>query len=190
MRLFTIFLVFIFLTSCSSKYPSERYAIAKVYRDLITSFNIGDTLKFKDDKTNLCVYLIAAIDSSFVDEGRGLMNARGRKDIVVSFHELTNPKRGYEDYDMIILNRYPDEDLASFDLRLKDFYGIDKTEPFIQNIDTVFANDLLFTNYYSFRPYNHVEQKDTNSIAKIYMTKEDGVIAYRYVNGRWWTKVK
>jgi hypothetical protein len=189
MKAYVIILI-IFLASCKSKYPPEKYVIPQVYRDLIASFKTGDTLKFSDNKGNACLYLITGIDSSFIDEGKGLMNAKGRKDIVVSCHELTNPRKGYEDYHLIILNRYPSDDSASFDLRLKDFYGIDPKNPIILNTDTIIANALSFTNYYSFRPYDYAEQKDSNSVSKIYMTNKHGIIAYRCLNGMWWTKVQ
>ena len=188
MRLLII--IVIFFISCRSKYSAERYVINKAYRDLITSFKQGDTLKFKNGKGNSCLYFITSIDSSFVDEGKGLMNVKGRKDIVVSCHELTNPKQGYEDYHIIILNRYPSDEFASFGLRLKDFYGIDPKEPFILNTDTIVANELSFTNYYSFRPFNYLEQSDSNSITKIYMTNKQGIIAYKYLSGEWWTRTQ
>ena len=188
MRPFII--IILFLTSCKSKYPAEKYVIPKTYRDLIASFKTGDTLKFNDNKGNLCLYLITGIDSSFIDEGQGLINAKGRKDISISCHELTNPRPGYEDYHVIILNRYPSDDSASFDLRLKNFYGINPKDPIILKTDTIIANGLSFTNYYSFRPFNYAEQKDSNSVSKIYMTNKQGIIAYRYINGIWWTKVE
>jgi hypothetical protein len=130
------------LTSCKSKYPADRYVIPKSYRDLISSYKAGDTLRFYDGKGNLSVYLVTAIDSAFVDEGKGLMSVRGRKDIAITCRELTNPRKGYDEYPMIILNRYPDEDSATFDLRLKDFCGIDTTKPFVLRNDTINAKWL------------------------------------------------
>lgn len=99
-------------------------------------------------------------------------------------------KKGLWNYHLLILNKYPDEDSASFDLRLKDFYGIDSTELFVLRKDTVNANDISFTNYYSFLPYNYAEQTDSNSVAKIYMTNEQGIITYKCINRVWWTKIK
>jgi hypothetical protein len=189
MRTF-VFIFIIFLSSCWSKYPAERYVISRTYRDLISSFNKGDTLKFNDSKGNICLYLISNIDSSFIDEGKGLIGAKGRKDIVVTCHELTNPRRGYEDYAMIILNRYPDDDSATFDLRLRDFYGLNSKDPIKFNTDTIKANAIVFTNYYSFRPFNSAEQKDSNSVTQIYMTSKQGIVAYRCLNGTWWTFVQ
>ena len=93
MRPFIIFIV-VCLASCKSKYSADRYFIPKLYRDLISSFKAGDTLKYYDGKGNNSLYLIKAIDSSFVDEGKGLMNVRGVKDIVVTCRELTNPRQG------------------------------------------------------------------------------------------------
>lgn len=187
MRPVLIFIVFC-LASCKSKYSADRYSIPKLYRELISSFKAGDTMKFYDGKGNYSLYLIKAIDSSFVDEGKGLMSVRGRKDIVVTCRELTNSRQGYNEYPLIILNRYPDEDSATFDLRLKDFYTIDATKPFVLSTDTIKANGLIFTNYYSFRPENYSEKKDQNSVVEIYVTKDDGIKAYKYLNGTWWTK--
>jgi hypothetical protein len=178
------------LISCKSKYSADRYVIPGLYRDLISSFKTGDTLRFYDNKKNRSSYLITSIDSSFVDEGKGLMNVRGRKDISITCRELTKPGQGYGEYPVIILNRYPDLDSATFDLRLKDFYSIDTTRPFILRTDTIIANDLMFTNYYSFRPKNYLELKDPNSISEIYMTKMGGIVAYKNLSGTWWTKSK
>lgn len=189
MRPFIIFIV-ICWTSCKSKYSADRYVILQSYRDLISSFDAGDTLRFYNGKENYSLYLITTIDSSFVDEGKGLMSVRGRKDIVINCRELTNPRRGYDEYPLIILNRYPDEDSATFDLRLKDFYSIDTTKPFILKADTIKANDLIFTNYYSFRPDNSTQPKYYNSVTEIYMTTEKGIIAYKDLSGVWWTRSK
>ncbi len=189
MRPFLIFII-VCLTSCKSKYSADRYVIPNLYRELISSFKTGDTLKFYDNKKNHSFYSITSVDSSFIDEGKGLMNARGRKDIVITCRELTNPRQGYDEYHLIILNRYPDLDSATFDLRLKDFYSIDTTKPFVLRTDTITANNLMFTNYYSIRPTNYAEQKDPNSVSEIYMTKMDGIIAYKNLSGTWWTKSK
>lgn len=178
------------MTSCKSKYSADKYVIPKSYRDLISSFIVGDTLKFVNNKGHLSSYLLAAIDSSFVDEGKGFINARGRKDIVITCREIANPRRGYEEYHMIILNKYPDEDSATFDLRLKDFYYIDTTKPFVQKSDTLLANGLAFTDYYVFYSGNYAEQKDSNSVIEIYMTKQKGIVAYKSLNGTWWTNIK
>lgn len=99
------------------------------------------------------------------------MTTRGRKDIVITCRELTNPRQGFDEYHIFILNRYADLDSATFDLRLKDFYSIDTTKPCVLRTGTVTANNLMFTNYYSFRPTNYTEQKDPNSVSEIYMTK-------------------
>ena len=181
----------IFLTSCYyRKYPAEKYIISQKYRNLISSFKAGDTLKFHDDKENYSLYLIQKIDSTLHDKRGYFINARELKDITIAVHELTNARRGYEDYYLIILNKYPDEDSATFDLNLKNFYGIDTTYPFSLNKDTVTANNLRFTDYYLFRARNYSEQKDSNSVSQIYMTDQDGIIAYRCLNGVWWTKEK
>lgn len=170
MRPYLIFIIFC-LTSCKSKYSADRYVIPNLYRDLISSFKTGDTLRFYDNKKNHSFYLITSVDSSFVDEGKGLMTTRGRKDIVITCRELTNPRQGFDEYHIFILNRYADLDSATFDLRLKDFYSIDTTKPCVLRTGTVTANNLMFTNYYSFRPTNYTEQKDPNSVSEIYMTK-------------------
>ncbi|MFC0771968.1 hypothetical protein [Terrimonas alba] len=147
-------------------------------------------MKFKDSKRNLALYLILRIDSSLHNERGFFMNAREYKDISIACHEITNSRRGYDDYNLILITKYPDEDSIYFNLRLKDFYGINPGEPFRHNKDTVIVNDFSFSNYYSFRPYNYAEQEDSNSIAKIFMTDDQGIVAYQYVNGEWWTKVK
>lgn len=183
--------IFIILfASCKAKYPAERYTIPAKYRELVASFKPGDTLRFRDNKNNHCLYLITAIDSSFVNEGIGLISAKGRKDMAISCKELTNPRQGYETYYMFILNRYPDEDTATFDVRLKDFYGNEPKDPGILHTDTITANGLSFTDYYAFVPYNQATQTDPDAVCRIYMTSKDGIIAYRNLNGVWWTKVK
>lgn len=176
----------LYFSSCKSKYPSKNYIIPEYYRELVASYKAGDTLRFVDDKKNLSLYLITGIDSSFVDEGRGLMKVRGRKDISISCRDFETS----QEYNMFILNKYPDEDSATFSLRLKDFYETDSSKPFVLLKDTIFANEIVFTNYYSFHAMNRTEQKNTNSVTEIYMTNEHGIIAYKTLGGTWWTKVK
>ncbi|GAB2843540.1 hypothetical protein [Ferruginibacter profundus] len=189
MRTFIILLALGILNSCGSKYPSEKYVLAKKYRDLLSSYNEGDTIKYVDGKGNFCLYLITKIDSSFIDQGVGMISTRGRKDISISCRELTNPKKGYEDYWMFILTKYPDDDSTYFDFRIKDFYGPEPHQLIEPNSDTLIANGIIISNYYSFIPYNLLEQRDSNSVVKLYMTNKNGIIAYRCKNGIWWTRL-
>jgi hypothetical protein len=179
------------LISCQwRKYPSEKYIIPQKYRDLISSFRAGDTLKFQDNKGIFSLFLIQRIDSTLHDKRGYFINMKEYKDISIACHELTNARRGYEDYDIIVVVKDPETNSTGFNLRLKDFYSIDTTFPFILKKDTVTANNLSFTNYYFFRPNNRTEQKESNSVTQIYMTNQDGIVAYKCLNGVWWTKVK
>jgi hypothetical protein len=192
MRHFPIAMLFICLVSCQwRKYPSEKYVIPQEYRDLISSFKAGDTLNFQDDKGNLSTFLIQRIDSILQDKrGDFFITKKEYKMISVACHELTNARLGYEDYDLIVIVKVPETNSAGFNLHLKDFYSIDTTFSFVLKKDTVTANNLSFTNYYIFKPQNHAEQKDSNSVTQIYMKNKDGIIAYKCLNGVWWTKVK
>ena len=91
---------------------------------------------------------------------------------------------------MVIIAKYPETDSLVFDLRLKNFYGIDTSIPFVLKGDTVKANNLRFTDYNFFQAKNYSEQKDPNSVVQIYLTNEDGVVAYKCLNGVWWTTSK
>ena len=191
MRYFLALLLTTLLTSCYwREYPPEKYIIPQKYRLLISSFKTGDTLKFQNDSKNFSTYLIKQIDSTLHDKRGHLINAREYKDISITCHELVNARSGFEDYFMITIVKDPTIDSTGFDLRLKNFYGIDTTYPFILNKDTVAANDIRFSDYYFFKARNYSEQKDPDSVVEIYMTNQDGIIAYRCLNGAWWTKVK
>ena len=191
MRYFLVILFFNCLISCSwREYPAEKYIISPKYRNLISSFKTGDTLKFQDDQGDLSLYLIPEIDSTLHDKRGHFINAKEYKDISIECHELTNTRPGYENYILILLHKDPQSDTTRFHLQLRDFYSMDRTMPIVLQKDTVIANNISITNYYSFRSYNHAEQKDPNSVTAIYMTNQDGIIAYRCLNGKWWTKVK
>lgn len=191
MRNFFILILAVFISSCYwRKYPSEKYDISQKYRDLISSFKEGDTLKFEDNNGSLSSYLIQKIDSTLHDKRGYFINAKEDKDISITCHELANARHGYEDYYLVTIVKDPEMDFVGFDLRLKNFYGRDTTYPFVPNKDTVIANNLRFTDYYFFRARNYHEQKDPNSVSQIYMTKQDGIIAYKCLNGIWWTKSK
>lgn len=56
--------------------------------------------------------------------------------------------------------------------------------------DTISANGANFSNYYLFRPDGHEDQLGPNSIVETYLTKQDGIIAFKHLSGKWWTKVK
>jgi hypothetical protein len=193
MRHIPIVILLMCLISCHChwrKYPSEKYNIPQKYRDLISSFKAGDTLKYQDDKGSLSTFLIQRIDSTLHDKRGYLINMKEYKDISIVCHELINARHGFEDYDMIVVMKNPETDSVGFNLRLKDFYSIDTTFPIVLKKDTVTANNLSFTNYYFFHPQNHSEQKESNSVTQIYMTNQDGIVAYKCLNGVWWTKVK
>lgn len=182
-------LILLNLTSCSwRRYPPENYSIPKVYRDLISSYKTGDTLKFQDDKGNLSTFLIPKIDSSIIDKRGYFINQTEYKAITISCHELTNARSGYEDYDIITIEKDPKTNSVGFNLRLKNFYSIDTSFPFVLKTDTLKANNHLITNYYAFRPYNYTEQKESSSVNEIVMTNKDGIVAYKNLDGTWWTK--
>ena len=191
MRYLPAILFVICLTACGwREYPSEKYIISQMYRDMISSFREGDTLKFQDDAGNLSLYLIRQIDSTLHDKRGYFINAKEYEDISIECHELTNTRPGHQDYHLIILHKDPEIDSTRFHLRLRDFYSIDRTLPIVLQKDTVIANNISITNYYFFRSYNYTEQKDPTSVTRIYMTNQDGIIAYRCLSGKWWTKVK
>ena len=191
MRHIPVVIFLMCLISCQwRKYPSEKYIIPQKYRDLISSFRAGDTLRFQDDKGNFSTYLVKQIDSTLHDKRGYFINAKEYKEISITCHELANARLGFEDYYMIIIAKYTEADSLVFHLRLKNFYGIDTTIPFALKGDTVKANNLRFTDYYFFRAKNYSQQKDPNSVAQIYMTNQDGIVAYKCVNGVWWTKSK
>jgi hypothetical protein len=180
-----------YLISCLwREYPAEKYIISQKYRNLISSFRAGDTLKFQDGKGNLSTFLIQKIDSTLHDKRGYFINAKEYKDISITCHELANARPGFEDYHLLTIVKDPTMDSTGFDLRLKNFYGIDTTYPFVLHKDTAIANNLRFTDYYFFRARNYFEQKDPNSVTQIYMTNQDGIVAYRCLDGVWWTKSK
>ena len=184
-------LILLCLTSCGwEEYPPEKYVISQQYRDLISSYEVGDTIKFKDSEGHLSSFLIEKIDSFLLNKRGHFINQAEHKSISIACREIENARQGYEEYNMISIIKDPKTDSTGFDIRLKDFYGIDITSSFVLRKDTITANNLSFTNYYSFRPYDYTEQKNPNSISEIYMTNQDGIIAYKSLNGFWWTKVK
>ena len=111
-----ILLILLNLISCSwRKYPPENYSIPQKFRDLISSYKTGDTLKFQDDKGNLSTFLIQKIDSTIVDKRSYFINQSEYKDITISCHELTNARPGYENYDIITIVKDPKTNSAGFD---------------------------------------------------------------------------
>lgn len=189
MRYIFILIFSISLTSCEyEKYPPENYTIPQRFRDLISSFKVNDTLKFQNQKGNRIELLIKSIDSTLINKRGQFINARELKDISISCKELTCTKQGYDEYALILINKYADEDSATFDIRLMNFFNADKTLPINQRLDTVSTKSITFTNYYLFRPDDYKYLKDKNSISQIYMTKHDGIIAFKSLDGSWWTK--
>jgi hypothetical protein len=88
--------------SCSwRKYPSEKYIIPQKYRDLISSFKTGGTLKFQDDMKNFSTFLIQKIDSSLHDKRGCFINMKESKSISIACHEVANARQGFEDYNII-----------------------------------------------------------------------------------------
>lgn len=191
MRYILVLIVSFCFISCEyEKYPPENYDIPKKFRDLISSFRANDTIKFSDANGNYISLLIENIDSTLLNKRGHFINAREHKDIVVSCRELTNPRRGYESYNLILINKFPDEDSASFSIRFMDFFAATTSLSIYYKPDTVSVNKLIFTNYYLFTSNDSKRLKNSNSIAEIYITAVDGIVAFKNLNGKWWTKTK
>jgi hypothetical protein len=177
--------------SCEyEKYPAENYAIPQKYRDLIASFKSNDTIIFEDNSGNFITILVEKIDSS-LDNKRGyFMNRREHKEISIHFRRLTNAQKAPDELHFISVSKHPDEDSTSFSISLIGFLSSNQYVPIKLMRDTIFTNETSFSNYFMFRPNGHEDLLQPNSIIELYMTKQDGIIALKYLNGKWWTKVK
>jgi hypothetical protein len=164
--------------------------IGSFYRNLIKVYNVGDTLAFQDNKGNLSSFLITRIDSTLHNKRGHFINGREYKDISIHSRQIFKNVRTeiQEEEVMILVTKYPDNDSTFFSLRLKSFYGRESNTIFKLNKDTISANNIKFTDYYSFQPYDDENITDKNFIATIYMTDKKGIIAYRNINGKWWTR--
>jgi hypothetical protein len=136
------------------------------------------------------MFHITKIDSILHDKRGFFINAREYKDLRIECEELAATDERHEKYDLFLITKYAHTDTPLFSVRLKGFYDNHPDDPFVLQRDTVLANNISFTNYYSFRPYNYDAQKDPASVVKIYISPGKGIVAYRYLNGAWWTKMK
>ena len=191
MRHLSIVIILYLFTSCSWKeYSDEKYVIGKNYRDLISTYKAGDTLTFEDNSNNFSSFLITKIDSFLLNRRGHFINGREEKSISIHSRDISNPADSSAQNDnwLILITKYPDDDTTYFNVRLKDFFTIEDNASFNLYKDTVTANRLQFTSYYRFRPKDYDDLKNPNSVSEIYITKEKGIIAYKYLNGKWWTR--
>lgn len=194
------------IASCySNVYPEEKFAIDSDYRNLIAPYNLGDTLVFKSNRSNLDSFLISSIDSILDNTKGGLMSKRPSKFIVVRYRQIPidywsssriemgsnneNRKEVKEDGWLLSIQKYPDDNSTWFHFTFKTRNHCFKEQIELALKDTIFNDTLKIANYYKIK-YCPEKITDSASIETVYSSVQRGIVAYTSHNGEQWTRTR
>ncbi len=204
MRKFCIVILLICICSCSwEAFPEEKYQIDNSLRNLIKPYYVGDTLIFQSSQNEIDSFLISKIDSSLNNEKGHFINARNTKTISVYYRQIpidqwahsriemgpnnAHEKEITEDATLISIVRYPDNETTHLHFNLKIFLGCEIKDSLPLHSDTMRIARKKFTNYYKI-DYCADDIQEPTSIKAAYSTIDEGLVAYQYSNGVWWTR--
>jgi hypothetical protein len=193
-------ILFIFGSSCQS-YSEKDFDFNAAENKLFEPFKTGDTLYFENSQHDNDSFLILRFDTIFKKESGTLMAKPAYNTISVSLKSLPkdsfihgifkNEKENRLDteYNSILsITKYPQSKEIEYSISFKKFLWISKTGFGLSHADTLRINNCSFKDYYIIS--NEYKKQDTlaTDIAEIIWTIKDGMVAYRYNNGQYWTK--
>jgi len=192
-QLITNIIATILISGCSS-YDQKDFDFNSNDLIHISSFKVGDTIYYENSLGDIDTIMVYKIDSSQNKElGTLAVNCLNvtikhlPNDTLWTWKSWNNPT-GKEEImyqDLIRICKVPERKKTTYSINLQDFsspYGNDKLGEY--HTDTIKINNKVITNYFEIKS----EYSKQTSIELICWTDQDGLIAYKNINGNWWTK--
>jgi hypothetical protein len=189
LKITTFVLLLLIMSSCGHKaFPDERFTFSSKYRNLITPYQIGDTLYFENNNGGVFRIRITGTDSTISNNIGGFMGTRASKDVKIYCDNLDYHRPNAKNTTLAFINIYPDSLEQSCAFSVMNFRGsiYDKTDSLLSVLQTTRGTE--FSNCFVIKNEAPDLGEEANDFEYIYVQQNEGIIALKTYGGDWWLK--
>jgi hypothetical protein len=197
---YKVLLLSYLLSGCVTTLEDKLFVFTTNELTHIHAYKPGDTLFFENGKNQVDSFLILNFETEIRGQKQGLINSiKPESDYSVLITQLDKVKAKsfgelkvingdtIEVQELTSFIKYPPSQTIYYDFSFLTFYTLQDSIFGQFHSDTVYLNKTAITNYYSIEPY-HPDQLDSTNIEELLWTDKEGLVAYKFKKGTWWTK--
>jgi hypothetical protein len=195
-----IIILTISLCGCFTYLDKELFKFSKSDFLHIQMYKPGDTLFFENSHNEVDSFLILDYETEERGQKQGFISTKPESDYWVCVTQLDTDKlNGFgrqktidgkiTNYQWLVsLVKYPPSQTVHYHFSFMTFYTQHDSVFGIFHSDTIVLNKKAITNYYSISHSYPDRLNDPKDIEELLWTDKDGLVAYKFKNGLWWTK--
>ena len=196
--LIVIFFFTVIFISCS--YSNKDFNLSADERTFLYAFQAGDTLYYESTTKDIDTIIVLGIDSIEKREMGWIMAKPAYKNVWVSikhipvdtflhsiFYDSLTMKNDTGYTHVISICKIPQSKKVQFAFGFKRFSSITETGLGKLYKDTT-INSTVLSDYYIIENDWKENQKAPTDVERVYWTRCEGLVAYKYNNGTYWTK--
>lgn len=193
---FRIFIITTFLKGCNPKnVPNENLTFDKSFLQLFQAVNKKDTLLFENNKNGIDTFILTKTDSILNNKKGIFINSRNFKEIYTRYKQVpinywakswiemgknnSERKKITEDARLITITKFLDNNKCEMEMWFKNFNCTLKDSLGILHKDNLQIGRHYITNYYILKTQMYSSIDDKGDVDIIYVTLNDGIVAYR-----------
>ena len=190
----------IFLSGCFTYIDKKLFQFDNYDFLHIQAYKPGDTLFFENNKNEVDTFLILDYETEERGQKQGLISTKPESDYWVCITQLDKEKlNGFGrqktvngeivNYQWLVsLVKYPPSQTIHYNFSFMTFYTQQDSTFGTFHSDTLTLNKKSITNYYAISHGFPERLKDPKDIEQLLWTDNEGLVAYKFKSGIWWTK--
>ena len=203
-RSITIILTF-FLSGCFTYLDKNLFKFNESELVHIQCYHPGDTLLFENKLKKIDSFLVLDYKTEERGQEQGIISTKPESDYWLNIRQLNKNEleqenwRGVLNKDtmngtvinyqwLLTIAKYPPKHTLFYTFRFMNFYTQQDSTFGIFHSDTISINNKSFTKYYSIAHGFPDRLTEPTDIEQLLWTDKEGLIAYKYKSGIWFTK--
>ena len=195
-----IIILTIFLSGCFTYLDKKLFKFDNTDFQHIQAYKPGDSLFFENKQNEVDSFLILDYESEERGQKQGFISTKPESDYWVCITQLDRDKlNGFDrqktingkvtNYQWLVsFIKYPPSQTIYYDFSFMTFYTQQNSIFGTFHSDTLMINKKAITNYYSISHGYPDRLNDPKDIEQLLWTDNDGLVAYKFKSGLWWTK--
>lgn len=203
-RTITIILTF-FLAGCFTYLDKNLFKFNENELVHIQAYHPGDTLFFENKLKKIDSFLVLDYKTEERGQEQGIISTKPESDYWLNIRQLNKNEleqenwRGVLNKDtingtvinyqwLLTITKYPPRSTIFYTFRFMNFYTQQDSVFGIFHSDTISINNKFFTKYYYIAHGYPDRLTEPTDIEQLLWTDKEGLIAYKYKSGIWFTK--
>ena len=200
-----IIILTIFISGCFTYLDKNLFKFNDGDLVHIQSYHPGDTLLFENKQNKVDSFLVLDYKTEERGQKQGMISTKPESDFWLNIRQLNKNELGQENWRgllnkdtingtainyqwLLTIVKYPPKNTIFYTFRFMNFYTQEDSTFGIFHTDTVIINNKSFTKYYSIGHGYPDRVTEPTDIEQLLWTDKEGLIAYKYKNGIWFTK--